>query len=130
MVNAAEPTAVTSEDETVSFVGCYSPFTLYANDRTNLYLGAGNILYYPSTDVTINSCRAYFTLNGIMVGDISTEANAFVLNFGDETTSIEHLPLTIDHSDGAWYSIDGRKLSGKPTQKGIYIKDGKKMVVK
>ena len=129
-INSTESTAITSTDGTVSFVGCYSPFTLDANDRTNLYLGADNTLYYPSADVTINSCRAYFTLNGIMVGDISTEANAFVLNFGDETTSIEHLPLTIDHSDGAWYSIDGRKLSGKPTQKGIYIKDGKKMVVK
>jgi len=129
-VNAADPTVVSSDDGTVSFVGCYSPFTLYANDRTKLYLGADNTLYYPSADVTINSCRAYFTLNGIMVGDISTEANAFVLNFGDETTSIEHLPLTIDHSDGAWYSIDGRKLNAKPTTKGIYINNGKKIVAK
>ena len=129
-INSTAPSAITSADGTVSFVGCYSPFTLDANDRSKLYLGDDNTLYYPSTDVTINSCRAYFTLNGIMVGDISTEANAFVLNFGDETTSIEHLPLTIDHEVGAWYTIDGRKLSGKPTQKGIYIKDGKKMVVK
>jgi hypothetical protein len=29
-----------------------------------------------------------------------------------------------------WYTIDGRKLRGKPTAKGIYIHNGKKMIVK
>ena len=135
-INNADPTTVTSEDESVSFVGCYSPVTLSEGDRTMLYLGSDNTLYYPSTDVTINSCRAYFTLNGITAGDMDGEVNAFVLNFGDgETTSIDHLPLTIDHSPltidhDAWYDLSGRKLSGKPTVKGIYIKGSKKLVVK
>ncbi len=30
----------------------------------------------------------------------------------------------------AWYIIDGRRLSGKPTQKGLYIVNGRKVVVK
>lgn len=30
----------------------------------------------------------------------------------------------------AWYTIDGRRLSGKPTQKGLYIVNGRKVVVK
>jgi hypothetical protein len=29
-----------------------------------------------------------------------------------------------------WFSLDGRRLSGKPSQKGIYIHEGKKVVVK
>ena len=29
----------------------------------------------------------------------------------------------------AWYTIDGRKLQGKPTQKGIYIHQGEKVVI-
>lgn len=29
-----------------------------------------------------------------------------------------------------WYTLDGMKLQGAPTQKGIYIKDGKKVVIK
>lgn len=29
-----------------------------------------------------------------------------------------------------WYTIDGRKLSGKPSAKGIYIQNGNKMIVK
>jgi hypothetical protein len=28
-----------------------------------------------------------------------------------------------------WYSMDGRKLDGKPTKKGLYIQNGKKVVV-
>jgi hypothetical protein len=29
-----------------------------------------------------------------------------------------------------WYTVDGRKLQGKPTKKGMYILNGKKVVVK
>ena len=29
-----------------------------------------------------------------------------------------------------WYSIDGRKLNGKPMKKGLYIRNGKKVVIK
>ena len=130
------------ETDHVVFIGTVSPVILEANDRSSLYLSGGSTLYYPAEDVVINSCRAYFTLNGITAGDLDGEVNAFVLNFDGETSFIDHLPLTIDHetiehspltidhSDGAWYSIDGRRLNGKPTAKGIYIKDGKKFVIK
>jgi hypothetical protein len=29
-----------------------------------------------------------------------------------------------------WYNLNGVKLQGAPTEKGIYIKDGKKVVLK
>ena len=29
-----------------------------------------------------------------------------------------------------WYSLDGKKLNGRPTEKGIYIHNGNKMIVK
>jgi hypothetical protein len=29
-----------------------------------------------------------------------------------------------------WYTIDGRRLNGEPTQRGIYIHNGQKFVVK
>ena len=41
-------------------------------------------------------------------------------------TSIEHSPLNIDH----YYTLDGRMLQGKPTQKGVYIHNGIKVVIK
>ena len=35
----------------------------------------------------------------------------------------------ISETDG-WYSLDGRKLDGKPTKEGLYINNGKKVVIK
>ena len=32
--------------------------------------------------------------------------------------------------DDRWYNLNGLRLNGKPTKKGIYLKDGKKVVVK
>ena len=29
-----------------------------------------------------------------------------------------------------WYSLDGRKLNGRPTEKGIYIRNGRKIIIK
>jgi hypothetical protein len=34
------------------------------------------------------------------------------------------------NSEGAWYSLDGRKLDGEPTKKGLYIQKGRKVVIK
>jgi hypothetical protein len=36
----------------------------------------------------------------------------------------------MDHYADGWYDLQGRKLSGKPTQKGIYIYKGKKQIIK
>lgn len=32
--------------------------------------------------------------------------------------------------DDAWFSLDGHRLSGKPSKKGLYIWNGKKVVIK
>ena len=31
-------------------------------------------------------------------------------------------------ADDGWYSLDGRRLSGQPTQRGIYIYKGRKTI--
>ncbi|MBP5800180.1 MAG: leucine-rich repeat protein [Prevotella sp.] len=43
---------------------------------------------------------------------------------------IEHGTWNSEHSAGTWYSLDGRRLSGKPSVKGLYIHNGKKVVIK
>ena len=121
------------ETDYVDFVGFFSPVSLTGGDKTVLYLGADNTLYYPSTDMTVGSCRAVFQLKGIEAGDLAQQARAIVLNFGDgeETTGISSLtPNPSPKGEGIWYDLQGRKLSGKPTQKGIYINHGNKVVIK
>ena len=50
-----------------------------------------------------------------------------------ETTAIGEIDtktgkMTFDSE--AWYTLDGVRLSGKPTKKGLYINNGKKVVIK
>ena len=57
-------------------------------------------------------------------------APALSFDFGEGTTgirSIENGQLTIDN---VYYDLSGRKLNAMPTQKGVYIVNGKKVVIK
>jgi hypothetical protein len=45
-------------------------------------------------------------------------------------TGIQELPAATVAADGHWFTPDGRRLQGQPTTKGLYIRGGKKMVVK
>lgn len=125
------------ETEVVTFSGIFSPYSIEGEDRTLLYLGGDNKLYYPNDEMTIGSCRAYFKLeDGLTAGEPTTAGakgiNNFVLNFNDdETTGITTTNYTNStNSCDAWYSIDGRRLAGKPTQEGVYINNGKQIVIK
>jgi hypothetical protein len=51
-----------------------------------------------------------------------------------DRTSTSIKPLAIQDAqttdqDSGWYAIDGRKLNGQPTVKGLYIHGGKKTVI-
>lgn len=81
----------------------------------------------------MGACRAYFQLhNGLTVGELKAEGARIVLNFGDdETTAISTTNFTNDTNEAsAWYDLQGRKYSERPTAKGIYIKNGNKRVIK
>ena len=56
-----------------------------------------------------------------------------LISASGETTAIGTLDtktgeMTFDSE--AWYTLDGVRLSGKPSSKGIYINNGKKVVIK
>ncbi len=123
-----EPTDVTIGD-VLTFRGIYDPLSLDANDNTKLYLGDDNKLYYPTKAMTIGAFRAYFQLaDGITAGDPASGIRSFVLNFGDEASGITEAEANASFQD--WFSLDGRRLSGKPSQKGLYLHNGRKVMVK
>ena len=57
-------------------------------------------------------------INIVMGGDL-----------GEGTTGINNVNDNLNDNEATWYDLNGRKLNGKPAQKGIYIKNGKKVVV-
>lgn len=118
----------------VDFIGTFSPTTLTGGNTSVLYLASDNKLYYPSADVNIKSHRAYFQLKGIAAGD-SEQGNAkireFQLIFGENTNSLTPIPSsTREKQDDAWYDLYGRKMVNGHLPCGIYIHNGKKVVIK
>ena len=69
-----------------------------------------------------------------------------MLNFGDgEASGIENVQWSMvngqwsmdngqwsmdNGQSEAWFTLDGRRLSGKPTAKGLYIHEGRAVVIK
>ena len=69
--------------------------------------------------------KAYLLVSG-------SAAPGLKMVFGDgETNSLSPIPSpSREGGAGAWYTIDGRRLQGKPTQKGLYIHGNIKVVIK
>ena len=107
------------------FYGCFKPVSISGQEY--LYLGAENTLYYPESPIEIGAFRAYF-----IASEESGNAKSIVLNFDEETTSIKTISESSDHSksSNAYFTLDGRRLTTQPTSAGIYIVNGKKVVIK
>lgn len=45
-------------------------------------------------------------------------------------SDISNIPTSAIEGRSQWYTIDGRRLSGRPTAKGLYIVEGKKVMIK
>ncbi len=131
VVNADAMAITSNSPGDVSFVGSYDPVSIGSTgDNTKLYMGAGNNLYWPNGAMTIGSCRAYFQLNnGIKAGDAAS-VRSIVMNFDDETTGITTIAHETDSPKEGWFSLNGMKLYKQPTTKGLYILNGRKVVVK
>ena len=54
--------------------------------------------------------------------------NSRLIIIGDGPTGIN--PVVTDGENDTWYTIGGRKLSKQPKQPGVYINNGKKVIVK
>ena len=106
------------------------------NSNSNHYLtwkmteeGRCRVVVYSLTNSAFNvedSELMSISLKGsnkdVVVGNV-----ILVAAYGN-TTGISK--VTTDKSVESWYTLDGRKLDCQPTKKGIYIRNGKKLVVR
>ena len=122
-----------SGDYRVRFLGTYDKTVYAGKDKSVLFMGSSNNLYYPDGkgQVSLGACRAYFKIGD----DDAVNAKSitgFVIDFGEdgETTAIHNAEFIMQNDDAdAWFTLDGSRLSGTPAAKGIYIHNGKKVVV-
>ncbi len=66
----------------------------------------------------------------MLPGTVNAQSFFGLSDFEDSTpTGMKHETLNMEHGDSVWYTLDGRKLNAKPTQKGLYINNGKKVLL-
>ena len=142
---------VTTADR-VRFLGTYASQSFGKEDKSILFMGAENTLYYPLDGASIGAQRAYFKIGED--GATARQLTAFSIDFFDEQSgeaergdddSTQGVTTPLSSREGyggassareggaggeAWYTLDGRRLQGKPSRAGVYIYEGLKRVVK
>ena len=88
---------------------------------TGFYYIASNKFWEADGTMTVNPFRAIFRYSG------ASSVKTFNIRVHDTTTAING--LTNKSVSGHWYDLNGRKVNS-PRQKGVYLRDGKKMIVK
>ena len=138
-ISSTTPTPVENYDQKVTFVGQYSPFSIVANDvllgdnqghkSEIIMMATKNNLGYSQTTRQLKCFRCHFY---VPANDGELSARSIVVDFGDgETTEIGTINNNRETiANNQWYTLDGRKLTGKPTTKGVYIHNGRKEVVR
>lgn len=94
-----------------------------SSEGTKYYICNGYDFVWVRNAGTIAANRCWLEIS-------NSNARALNIVFGDEATSIKNLTPTLSEGEGAWYDLNGRKLNGMPTRKGVYILNGKKTVIK
>ena len=105
-----------------SLIGTYHAGDAIPNN--GLFL-SGNKFWYSAGATKIKAFRAYFMLNEVLSGVAEAKVRFMV---DEDAAAIEG--ITPDMENGVWYTLDGRQLNGQPTEKGVYIVDGKKVLIK
>ena len=143
-ISSTTPTAVEfaidGSSDKCQFVGQYSPFSIVASGATGsdqgnvneiIMLGSGSKLGYSQNTRTLNCFRAHFYVPADPVTGQQL-ARRFVMDFGNGENTTGILTVTADTSATTTgiFTLDGRRLQAEPTEKGVYIVNGKKTIIK
>ena len=94
--------------------------------RVVIYSATGNELP-PGQYELVTNLPANAVVTDARLSD--KNANHLGVNINNEATGIN--AIKIDEAlSGKWHDLNGRVLNVKPTQPGIYIKNGKKVIIK
>ena len=134
-VSNTEPISINSGDGNVTFKGRYDYYSYTADDPSVLMMGAETKkLYWPKTDASIGAFLAYFQLNKGITAVDPAGIKSFVLNLDDDSIdgiiSLPTLNPQSSTSAAPWFTLDGRRLDKQPSQPGLYIVGGRKVMIK
>lgn len=88
------------------------------------FLGANNTLFKAKSGSTTQGFRAYFAIPN------STATSALRVVVDGNATSIKNINCGVVESDDAVYNLQGQRVDARSLMPGLYIKAGKKFVVR
>ena len=95
-----------------------------------LFISNGKF-YYSVGKTKMKGYRAYFSFYDVLKDyESASEAHVFIYYPEEDPAAIVSLDDERGMMAATWYTLDGRKLSVKPTTKGLYIFNGKKIAIK
>lgn len=111
-------------DNSATMVGTLQRTTLRSSASETLYAyNNGEFVKISSTaDAYLPAFRAYISVP-------ASTAAKLAIRLDDNTTTGISMGTVESNADAAIYTVDGMKVS-KPTKKGVYVRNGKKYVVK
>lgn len=128
--NTAQASAVSTLDG-FAFKGIYNKVDItqdIKNSETTgsyaAFLGANNTLFKAKSGSTTQGFRAYFAIPN------STAASALRVVVDGNATSIKNINCGVVESDDAVYNLQGQRVDAHNLMPGLYIKAGKKFVVR
>ena len=127
-IAASAYTGATSTFENNKLIGTASAVDVSTITGGTVYILVNN-MFRRSTSGSIPANRGYLVVEPSAVN--AGNAPQLSISIGDEnTTGVQTLNVERGTlNDDSWYTIDGRKLQQAPVQKGLYIKNGKKVFI-
>ena len=123
---------VVSADGNLTFRGTYDNRYFPVANSSIYFMGMNNTIYYPGPTAVVGPERAYFELS-----DPTAHVKGYAFNFGeDDVTAIAGAQTSNLNGQSSIvngqsvYDLQGRKINAQLTKPGIYIVNGKKVLVK
>lgn len=125
--NTAQASAVSTLDG-FAFKGIYNKVDITQDINNSksyaAFLGANNTLFKAKSGSTTKGFRAYFAIPN------STATSALRVVVDGNATSIKNINCGVVESDDAVYNLQGQRVDARSLMPGLYIKAGKKFVVR
>ena len=125
-IQGDEPVSLDFASGQVKFIGYYDAFDITADDSDIWYMKSDNTLTHTAKPRTLKAFRTYFQLSE----ELSSGVNSFSIDFGDGETSTGITEIADSSAPEGYFNLQGVKFDNAPKQKGVYIVNGKKVVVK
>ena len=119
-------TTVNTDNGDYTFQGILAPTALETNDRQYFLNSAGTYFVLPLNNTSqMKATRAYII---VPTPAGSAQGRQYNFDFNGTTTAIDDVTVS-GMEDGAWYTISGIRVN-RPAAKGVYIHNGRKVIVK